>query len=99
MIKLPVGLQGLVMSYPLVGWGLLLYLGLTPTALAYGLFLTGVRQVGATVATLVTLLEPLTATLLAWLLLGERLAPLGLLGVVLLVTALALLARATPQTS
>ncbi len=30
---------------------------------------------------------------------GERLAPLGLLGAVLLVTALALLARATPQVS
>lgn len=91
--------QGLVTSYPLVGWGLLLYLGLIPTALAYGLFLAGVRQVGATAATLVTLLEPLTATLLAWLLLGERLAPLGLLGAVLLVMALALLARATPQVS
>jgi drug/metabolite transporter, DME family len=88
--------QGLVVSYSPVGWALLLYLGLAPTALAYGLFLAGVRRVGVTAATLVTLLEPLTATVLAWLLLGERFAPLGLLGAALLVAALALLARSAP---
>src|SRR5262245_31612351 len=36
-----------VVSYPAGGWALLLYLGLVPTALAYVLFLTGIRSTTA----------------------------------------------------
>lgn len=87
---------GLVGSYAPLSWGLLLYLGLVPTALAYGLFLAGMRRTTATVATLVTLLEPLTATLLAWALLGERLGAWSLVGAVLLLLSLGLLVRTPP---
>ena len=66
---------------------LLLYLGLVPTALAYGLFFAGVRAVPAAVASIGTLLEPLTATALAALLLGERLAPTALAGGALMLGA------------
>jgi DME family drug/metabolite transporter len=66
---------------------LLVYLGLVPTALAYGLFFTGVRVVPAAVASIVTLLEPLTATALAAVLLGERLAPTALAGAALMLGA------------
>jgi drug/metabolite transporter, DME family len=86
--------MGLVTSYGPASWGLLLYLGLAPTALAYILFLAGMRRTPATVATLITLLEPLTGALLAWALLGERLAPLSLLGALLLLLSLGLLAWA-----
>ncbi|MEN9938229.1 MAG: hypothetical protein RLZZ387_4808 [Chloroflexota bacterium] len=82
---------GFVVSYTPLGWGLLLYLALVPTALAYALFLRGMRTTAATSATIVTLLEPLTSTMLAWLLFGERLGPLGLLGAVLLLGALGVL--------
>ena len=82
---------GLVMDYPPLGWGLLLYLGLAPTALAYGLFLAGMRTTPATVASIATLLEPLTSTVLAWLLFGERFSRLGLVGVVLLGMAMVVL--------
>ena len=41
-----------------------------PRALAYGLFFSGVRAVTAAVASIVTLLEPLTATALAAAVLG-----------------------------
>jgi drug/metabolite transporter, DME family len=83
---------GLVTSYRPLSWGLLLYMGLVPTALAYMLFLAGMRRTTATVATLITLLEPLTGALLAWALLGERLAPLSLVGAALLLLSLGLLA-------
>lgn len=90
---LPLALAtGFAVSYPLQGWLLLAYLGLVPTALAYALFLAGMRTTPATVASIVTLLEPLTATVLAALLFGERLGPLGLLGAALLLTALVVLA-------
>jgi DME family drug/metabolite transporter len=69
----------------------LLYLGLVPTALAYWLFLNGLRHTPATTASILTLAEPLTSTVLAALLFGERLAPLGLLGAALLLAAMGVL--------
>src|SRR4051812_16918861 len=43
--------NGLVVTYPTTGWLALGYLGLVPTALAYGLFLAGMSTIPATVAT------------------------------------------------
>jgi DME family drug/metabolite transporter len=86
--------SGFVATYPAEGWALLLYLGLVPTALAYGVFLIGMRSVSATVATVVTLLEPLVGTLLAVALFGERLGSAGALGAALLLGAVLALYRA-----
>jgi DME family drug/metabolite transporter len=92
LLLLPFALWvGLVAVYPLTGWLLLLHMGLLPTALAYVLFLAGIRHTTATVASVVTLVEPLVSTLLAWLLFGEQLGPLGLLGAALLLGAIGLL--------
>ncbi len=73
------------------GWPLFLYLGLVPTALAYGLYTVGLRRTPATVAGITTLLEPLTASTLGVLLFGERLGIAGSLGAILLLAAIALL--------
>jgi drug/metabolite transporter, DME family len=82
---------GLVAGLDLTGdplsLALLLYLGTVPSALAYGLFFAGVRVVPAAVASIVTLLEPLTATALATVLLGERLSPAALAGGALMLGA------------
>lgn len=71
-VLLPVALaEGPVV---VTGWAAgagLLYLGAVCTALAYGLFYGGLRTTAGDVAVVVTLLEPLTATLLAVILLGE----------------------------
>jgi drug/metabolite transporter, DME family len=92
LVLLPFALtSGMTVVYPLAGWLLLLHLGLLPTALAYVLFLAGMRHTTATVASIVTLVEPLISTLLAWLLFGERLGPLGALGAALLLGAIGLL--------
>ena len=86
-------LEGAQVTYPVVSWGLLLYLGVVPTALAYLLFTIGMRTTVATVASLVTLIEPLTAAGLAWLLFDERLGPLALAGAALLLWAVFMLTR------
>lgn len=92
MVLLPFALAtGLVVRYPVAGWALLLHLGLVPTALGYVLFLAGMRHTTATVASIITLLEPLTSAVLAWLIFDERLGPLGLIGAMLLLGALAML--------
>ncbi len=83
----------LVFRYPGQSWLLLLYLGCIPTALAYVLFQAGMRSISATLVSILTLAEPLTAAILACLLFGERLSLLGILGVLLLFGTIFLVAR------
>ena len=79
-----------------LGWPWLLYLGGVATAGAYAIYALGLRRVPASVSGIVTLMEPLTATLLGVLLFGERLGTPGGVGALLLCSALGLvLARRT----
>lgn len=71
---------------------LLVYLGLGPTAAAYGLFTAGLRRVPATATGIATLLEPLTAAALGVAVFGESLGAAGWMGPALLLAALVLLA-------
>lgn len=73
------------------GWPWLLYLGAVATAAAYALYAQGLRRVPAAVAGVVTLVEPLTATLLGVLVFGERLGTRGAAGAALLLGAIGLL--------
>ncbi|MFI5842289.1 DMT family transporter [Catenuloplanes sp. NPDC051500] len=74
-----------------IGW--LLYLGVVTSALAYGLFFAGLAHVNATTASIVTLLEPVAAALLAIVFLGEHLTAAVLIGMLLLLGAVAGLTR------
>jgi DME family drug/metabolite transporter len=74
--------------------GLLIALGTGPTAVAYTLYFRGLRSAAASTAALLTLLEPLTGTMLAALLLGERLSATGIAGAAVIATAVILTVRA-----
>jgi DME family drug/metabolite transporter len=76
-----------------LSWSLLVYLGLVTMALAYALLYTGLRSTPSGTAVIATLIEPVTAVLIAVLLLGERLSPAGLIGSLLIVVAIAGLGR------
>ncbi|WP_433626143.1 DMT family transporter [Nocardia sp. CA-120079] len=67
---------------------LVIVFGLISTAVAYTLYLRGLSEVGAGTAAVLALLEPLTSTILAAAILGERLTPTGLVGAALLIVAL-----------
>ncbi|MCA1941616.1 MAG: DMT family transporter, partial [Caenispirillum bisanense] len=82
---------GIGVSDTAIGVPLLIYLGVVTTGLSYMLFFTGMKTTPATAASIVTLLEALTATLLAWIIFGERLGPLGVVGGVLLVAGMLVL--------
>jgi len=69
------------------GWALLVYLGVVPTALAYALYAIGLRTTRVTVSGVLTLVEPLTATLLGVLFFGDRLGQVGAVGAALLLVA------------
>jgi DME family drug/metabolite transporter len=93
LVLLPVNVAGgIVTVHTAQGWLLVLYLGLVPTALAYWLFQKGLRSVSATAASIVSMLDPLVAALLAWALFGETLAVTGIAGAGLLLFSIFLLA-------
>ncbi|WP_244316332.1 DMT family transporter [Streptomyces albidochromogenes] len=74
------------------------YLGLIPTALAYTLFFAGLSVVKATTASVIALVEPLTAAVIGVVLLGDRLNPVVVTGMVLLMGAvLCLSGRSTAK--
>src|SRR4051794_7877362 len=81
------------------GIALAVYLGAIPTALAYVLFARGLRHLSANETATLTLAEPLTATALGTVVLGERpgvIAGFGALLVLGGLAALALPARRRP---
>jgi DME family drug/metabolite transporter len=68
-------------------WALLGYLGVATMALSYGLLYAGLRTTSGSAATVATLVEPVSAALLAALLLGERLSWPALVGGALILAA------------
>ncbi len=74
------------------GLGLAIYLAVIPTALAYALFARGLRRLSAGETATLTLAEPLTATLLGAIVLGERPGAVALGGALLILCGLLVLA-------
>lgn len=70
---------------------LLVYLGVATMALSYGLLYAGLRTTSGSAATVATLLEPVSAAMLAALILAERLTWPALLGGALILAAVAAL--------
>jgi drug/metabolite transporter (DMT)-like permease len=76
-----------------VGFGLALgYTAVLATGVAWMLFYYALRRMPAGMVALGTLATPVIGVLAAWLQLGERPAPLEATGMVLIGTALAMLA-------
>ncbi len=65
----------------------LAYLGVFTMALAYGLLYSGLRTVEGSAAVVATLLEPATAAIAAALFLGEAIGVVGLVGMLLILSA------------
>jgi DME family drug/metabolite transporter len=78
---------GLGFRPSLASAGLLAALGIGPTAVAYTLYFRGLRTASASTAALLSLIEPLTAAVLAALVLGNRLSATGIAGAVMLLAA------------
>lgn len=72
---------------PASAWGPLLYLGVAATAVTTLLQTVGQRAVSAAEASLIYALEPVTAALFSFLLIGERIGGRGALGGLLVVGA------------
>jgi DME family drug/metabolite transporter len=74
-------------------WLGVVYLGVVTMAVAWAVFFTGLRSTASGAAMIATLVEPVTAVLIAVVLLAERLTPAGVVGCVLILAAVASLGR------
>lgn len=87
----------LTFDLPISGWLLLLYLGIVPSVVGYWLYQRGLQHISATTASIITLLEPLVAAVLAWAIFDERLGLIGWLGGVLLMGSIVVLSLGSPE--
>jgi drug/metabolite transporter (DMT)-like permease len=78
-------------------WPPLLAFGLVATALAIQTFYAGVRRIGAARASIVSTIEPVYTITLAVILFGETLAPIQVLGGVLVLAAVLLAETGRPE--
>jgi drug/metabolite transporter (DMT)-like permease len=79
------------------GWGWLLSLAIVSTVVAVGLFFAGLRRVGPTSAAILSTAEPVVTVLLAFVVFGEVLGPLQLLGGAFVIAAVLVLASHRPR--
>ena len=74
-----------------------LYGGIVTVAVAYAFFIYGISRIGAATAVTVGLMEPLTASILGVLLLGETVSAIGIVGSALILTGLVVVGRPPKQ--
>ena len=78
-------------------WMLIASLGVVTMAAAYALLFTGLRSTASGSAVIATLLEPVTAVLIAVLFLGENLSAMGMVGTLLILAAIVGLGRESEE--
>ncbi len=74
----------------MAGWGLVLWLAIINTACVYALYNHALRTLAAFEMSVILSLAPLVTALWAWLLLGERLVTIQLIGMVVVILGVAL---------
>ena len=93
---LPDGALGELRAAPPGVWAAILFLGLGPTALAYTIWLVAARVLDASHMAVTLYVQPLSGSVIAVLLLGERVTWAAVLGGLVLMLAVHVAARGTP---
>lgn len=78
-------------GYSLAQWGWIFYIAVVGTILPFGLFFAGINHIRSTRASITATLEPIFAGFLAFILLGETLLVLQILGGCMVILAIVLL--------
>jgi len=75
----------------IAGWGILFLLAAGPTLVGFGLYNTSLSYLPSSVANLIVTLEPPFTAIMAYILLGERMTGMQILGGVIILTGVVLL--------
>jgi DME family drug/metabolite transporter len=88
LFPLMIGLEGLRIPQGLLAWQLVALVGIVPTAIAYVLYLGGLRLVDATKASVFAIVEPVSAAVFGYLFFHEVLSYDSLIGFVLILSSI-----------
>jgi DME family drug/metabolite transporter len=98
LVITPIALsRGVSFDQPAQAWFWVAFLGIVPSSVAYLLFQEGLASVPASIATIVTMLEPFIAAVLAWIFFEERLSSIGWIGGAILMGSIWVLSRGRPS--
>jgi drug/metabolite transporter (DMT)-like permease len=91
-------LIGLDLTFEITGPNIayIAYLGLFVTVAAYLFYFAGLRNVPTTTGSMIFFLKPFLASFLSWLLLGEKISPLQICGIILIIGGIYLGQRCAP---
>ncbi len=81
----------LTAGYSWTQWGWLMYIAVIGTLIPFGLYFVGINYVRSTRASITATLEPISAGLIAFIVLGEAMELLQILGGLLVIVAIVLL--------
>ena len=73
-------LEGNLSGYNAPGWALILWIIIIGTVIPYLLTVTGIRELSAGTSSVIGMIEPIFAGVIAWLLLNEALSTIQLIG-------------------
>lgn len=84
-------LEAFMHAYAPATWGWIVFVALVGAILPFGLYYEGISRIRATRASITSTLEPIVAGVLSFVFLGEVMAPLQILGGVLVIASIVLL--------
>jgi drug/metabolite transporter (DMT)-like permease len=93
--------RGMQSAWPLltdpVGLAAVIYIAVVTTVVPFGVFLAALHHIDATEASVTSTIEPVIAAVLSFLVLGETLDGLQILGGILVIGAVVVVQRAAPE--
>ena len=89
-----INLQGIFSHYDSYGWVLILWIVVLGTIIPYLLVVTGIKSLSASTSSVIGMLEPVLAGIIAWWWLGESWKPLQILGACFVITGILIADRA-----
>ena len=93
LLPVAISIEGVRIPQTPIAWELVAAVGLVPTAMAYLFYLTGLKLIDATSASVFAIVEPLTAAILAFYIFQETLSSGSLLGFSLIISSIILISR------
>ncbi len=84
-------LEALMHIYSPVQWGWILFIGTFGTIIPFGLYFLGIKRIRPTHASITAILEPISASAIAAVFLGEMMTPLQISGGVLVIVSIVML--------
>jgi drug/metabolite transporter (DMT)-like permease len=97
LFPLTLATEGLRMPQTLTAWELVAAVGIIPTAMAYLLYLAGLKLIDATSASVFAIMEPLTSAILAFIIFQETLSYASFIGFALIISSIFLISTAQKQ--